>query len=804
MSKQSVLTGHGVLSLLAVVLIGLLTACSSPEQRAQAHYESGQTYLQNNEYVKAGLEFRNAVKYNDKLVPAWQGLAKVEEHAKNWQGVATALKRVAELDAKDVDARIKLAKLQFAAIDLQAALKTANEAYDLRAEDTDILALRGAILLRLGDREAARRDAEAALAINPDNADALGVLAADQMVDNKNTAALQFIERGLKTAPENLGLLLFKIKILDEQKNLPELETVLRQVIAANPEAKQFRQALVALLSSQSRFKEVEAEMREMVKADPKDTTQALDLVRFVNAQRGADEARAELQGLIHDRPAVIDFKLALAELDYGNGKKDEAAAQLNALASDDMEMADANRLKLLLASFSLRDGNRDKALELANEVLAKDQRNADALGFRASLKLKTNDIDGAVADLREALAQTPKSVQLLALIGQAFERQGSIQLAAERYLEAVKISGHAPDRVVQYVEFLKRRDRADQVMGVLEDAIALHPNDGRLLAMLSREKLARQDWVGAQKIAEALKDSKKASDVGEQLLGAALLGQSKYDEGIALLKGAYEDAPTDALPLQNLVYAYFRANRLSDAENFLTSVLSANPRNADALVMMGALRIIQKRPQDAEDSFKHAMTQRPDSAVGYYALAQFYRGQNRLKESEDAFRQGVEHAPGNLGLSLGLGQILEANGDIEGAIAVYEKQLKTTPDAMIVINNLASLLVDYRSDDASLEQAAQLARSLESVDVPHFHDTLGWVAYRRGDYQTALTNLEEAAAKLPDMALVKYHLAMTYAALDRKADAKKQLEDLLATMKDGDPIKPRVNDAYSKLAMSD
>ncbi|MCB1431854.1 MAG: hypothetical protein KDK75_05255, partial [Alphaproteobacteria bacterium] len=133
MSKQSVLTGHGMLSLLAVVLIGLLTACSSPEQRAQAHYESGQTYLQNNEYVKAGLEFRNAVKYNDKLVPAWQGLAKVEEHAKNWQGVATALKRVAELDAKDVDARIKLAKLQFAAIDLQAALKTANEAYDLRA-----------------------------------------------------------------------------------------------------------------------------------------------------------------------------------------------------------------------------------------------------------------------------------------------------------------------------------------------------------------------------------------------------------------------------------------------------------------------------------------------------------------------------------------------------------------------------------------------------------------------------------------------------------------------------------------------
>ena len=56
-----------------------LAACASPEERARAHYQSGQELLQAGEFVKAGLEFRNALKYNDKIAEAWFGLATVEE-----------------------------------------------------------------------------------------------------------------------------------------------------------------------------------------------------------------------------------------------------------------------------------------------------------------------------------------------------------------------------------------------------------------------------------------------------------------------------------------------------------------------------------------------------------------------------------------------------------------------------------------------------------------------------------------------------------------------------------------------------
>ena len=93
----------------------------------------------------------------------------------------------------------------------------------------------------------------------------------------------------------------------------------------------------------------------------------------------------------------------------------------------------------------------------------------------------------------------------------------------------------------------------------------------------------------------------------------------------------------------------------------------------------------------------------------------------------------------------------------------------------MIVANNLASLLADHRTDKASLAQAKSLAALLKNSEVPQFKDTLGWVTYQQGDYGAAITLLEDAAAKLPNNALVQYHLGMSYLAAgdDTKASER-------------------------------
>ena len=113
----------------------------------------------------------------------------------------------------------------------------------------------------------------------------------------------------------------------------------------------------------------------------------------------------------------------------------------------------------------------------------------------------------------------------------------------------------------------------------------------------------------------------------------------------------------------------------------------------------------------------------------------------------------------------MALAAVFAQSGDYEAAIAEYEYLLKQQPGSVIVANNLASLLADYRTDKASLERAHSLAAILRKSQVPQFKDTLGWVSYRRGDYKSAMSLLEEAAAELPNLPDVRYHLGMNYIA---------------------------------------
>src|SRR3974390_2448608 len=105
----------------------------------------------------------------------------------------------------------------------------------------------------------------------------------------------------------------------------------------------------------------------------------------------------------------------------------------------------------------------------------------------------------------------------------------------------------------------------------------------------------------------------------------------------------------------------------------------------------------------------------------------------------------------------------------------------------MIVANNLAILISDHYTDQASLDRAYSLAAMLRKSQIPSFKDTLGWIYYLRGDYKNATELLEQAAAAMPNRAVVQYHLGMSYANSGQTAKASEQFKKALALGPDSD-----------------
>ena len=211
-----------------------------------------------------------------------------------------------------------------------------------------------------------------------------------------------------------------------------------------------------------------------------------------------------------------------------------------------------------------------------------------------------------------------------------------------------------------------------------------------------------------------------------------------------------------------------------------MKTVLAKDSKNANALVLLGAVELKSGAADQARARFAAAIEVQPKALVGYQALANFYINQKNYDEAVRVARTGSQELPDATSLRLISARAFEQNGDFDAAISQYESILDKQPTNLIAANNLASLLLDQKSDQSSLKKAQLFAAVLRKSPVPQFKDTLGWANYRQGDFRNAVSLGEAAAAALPDQAVVRYHLGMSLIAVGQPAKASEQLKKAL------------------------
>lgn len=128
-------------------------------------------------------------------------------------------------------------------------------------------------------------------------------------------------------------------------------------------------------------------------------------------------------------------------------------------------------------------------------------------------------------------------------------------------------------------------------------------------------------------------------------------------------------------------------------------------------------------------------------------------------------------------------GSVLERMGEKNKAIERYNKSLSVNFNYVPAMNNLAYL---YSEKQDKLDEALKLAERAKNL-VPRdgsITDTLGWVYYKKGDYNKAITFLKEAASLSPDEPTIRYHLGLAYIRNGMKGEARKEIEGALKMTK--------------------
>ena len=790
------------LALLGLVVVGLFVSAVfwfSERDRAQTYYEHGMTLAKQHEYAKAAIELRNSLRLKNDKLDAWRALAEVHEASRQWDDLIQDLQSIVSLAPGDVETRIKLVKLLALGGRVYQARDLINADYGDDNQNAKILGLKAAILYKLNDKRGAVSEAQKALAIEPGNADALVVLANERMASGDLNGALQILGKDAPTIATDLGIQLLRLKIFEQLGETGQFESLLQQLSELHPKDGVFRKQLIKFYVDQHRTADAEKEARVLVHEDPTNSEAELDLVRLLYAVKGPVAARNELIARINTGGEVFPYQIALADFEFSQGNFVEAEQQIQNLVSHARSKEQVLAAQIKLAEMAFKRNKIDAAEAIVSEILRKDSRNANALKVRASVRIVRGQLDLAIIDLQQALNDQPRSTELISLLALAYERNGSMMLADRQYTDAIRISNFNSNVGLNYVNFLLRRGNVDRAEQFLTELSKRSPKNLDVLSALARVELGRGEWAGAQAVAESIRNIDSGRNIADQVLGTALLGQRKYEESIAVFQSAVNASPSAVQPMISLVHALVRAQKTDKAMAFLRSMLEAHPDNAEAQVLMGSIQLATGSRDHALESFKTAIEKQPTNIVGYQALANFYGSEKKFDNALTVIRSGLQMQPDSIALHLAMADALEQTHEYEAAISEYEHILSKQPGSMIAANNLASLLSNHRTDKASLERAQTLVATLKETQIPQFKDTIGWISYRRDDYVNAVPLLEKAVAALPHIALVHYHLAMSYIAIRQTAKASEELRTALSLAPDAE-LEAKIQEALRNL----
>ncbi len=422
--------------------------------------------------------------------------------------------------------------------------------------------------------------------------------------------------------------------------------------------------------------------------------------------------------------------------------------------------------------------GDEVTARAMIEETLAADESNVPALKMRAEWQIEADDPNEAINSLRTALDQAPNDSEILTLMARAHLRAGSTQLAGERLALAVDLSENAPAETLRYARFLLDQGRVAAARSLLAESIDSNPGNLDLLTEQARLALSQDDTATARNAIAALEriDTPEAADRAAALNAALLLGQQRFDEGVALLEERAEGDAPGAVVL-DVVRTRLQAGQVEEARSYLRTRLEERPEDPTLRFAEAVLQMASGETEDAESGLRGLIEEFPEAEAPVRQLYGLLVNEDRETEARELLAAAVDRIPEARDLQLIRAGNFEAEGDLESALGIYETLYEQNSDDVVVANNYASLLSDLRDDEESLSRAADVARRLADTEVPAFQDTYGWISYHREDFEEALTYLEPAAEGLPDNPVVLYHLGMTYAALDRSEEARETLQ---------------------------
>lgn len=455
-----------------------------------------------------------------------------------------------------------------------------------------------------------------------------------------------------------------------------------------------------------------------------------------------------------------------------------------------------------------MKDGNRTN--EAVSLWLKQEPGNLTARKISALSALKTRDKQGAVDQLSALLQNDPAGFEksIFELAG-ALQKEGDVAFVYD-VLEALAAK-HPTQASVYFVQALLASDMKNKSLAEskIEQALRLQPDWDKALILQAQLALYSEDYVRAEALLRNASAKYPENDKFKKLLAQVLIKSGKYEEAGDVFEALIAANPKDTESRFSLALVHLQLDRDSKAEDTFKDLLEdsewrnqasfylgkieekrSNSENAiiwfdkvnegpfefEAAVTAISLLAKDKQFDKAGERLKSLSAKFPKQKSRILLIeAELYSQQKQYGKAFDLLTNELAKNPDQEDLLYSRALMADRMDKLDVMEADLEKILAKSPDNAEALNALGYALADKTTRYTEAEGYLLHAMRVKP-DEAVILDSYGWLKYKMGNLQSALSFLQRAYDKQPENEIAA-HLAEVLWALDRKDDARKLYE---------------------------
>jgi tetratricopeptide (TPR) repeat protein len=541
--------------------------------------------------------------------------------------------------------------------------------------------------------------------------------------------------------------------------------------------------ALGILDANEGKLDTAKTLFEDAIELDPNYSDAHSALGNVIWAQQGAEAAEASHKAAYDSASDNVPKQLRYVQFKLRTGDAETAKELLNTLLHKMPNYTPGLTLKAQIAASEQR---LDDAIELSDKVLNFTPYNPAAILLSSRLKVGKGEAESAVRQLERLTEIYPELAighYQLALANLANKQ---LLKAAANLLKTLAIDPNNQEAILMQAALNARQGSPEDATRSLEKLLETNPENTPALSLLAQVHLAGNRLNKALEIYQSLSELLPSNPQPPQMAGDVLLRLGQRESARTSLEASLERNSQYLPAFEGLTDLDIADKQFDSALSRIDTQMATYPDSEILHFLKGKVLIAQDQGESGETALRKAIELKPTFRQAYILLAAYYTSTKQPELAIQRLNALIDVNPEDIDALLQLGSLYEQQSDFNKARQSYQKLLTLNANHGPALNNLAYIQTENFNETDKAYELAMRARNLLPSD-PSIADTLGWIYYKRGDYDLALSLVKESIRKIAQHPMILYHLGKIQNARNDNEATKAALTQALELGLDGE-----------------